>query len=283
MTNHRLVGLTAALAAVITGGAAAQDLRSASAVRQRQGETELTVNIRFGAGEFTLARETGNVLFRGNVLFDPRYFSPVNRYSESEHLLEIGTRSRTDDLDNMDVKGQRLDLRLTPDVPVSVKMEFGAGKAHVDLGGLRLARAEVATGASESVIEFSRPTLHACRELSVKVGAAQFTADRLGNSNCAALDVSGAAGSLTLDFTGEWQLDEMSAEIKLGVGGLTLRFPEGLGVAISLNRFLASFDRAGFEKRGNTYMTTGFDRAPHRINIDLRAIVGDVSVEWVGR
>jgi len=75
----------------------------------------------------------------------------------------------------------------------------------------------------------------------------------------------------------------MAAKINLGLGGLSLRFPEDLGVSITLNRFLASFDRTGFEKRGSTYVSAGFDDARTRLTIDLRAIVGDVGVEWVGR
>lgn len=283
MNARRVLGPAAAAMFVLAGGSAGQDLQSASAVRQWRGETDLTVNVRFGVGVFTFSRETDGLLFRGNVVFDNRYFTAVNRYAEADRTLEVGTRARMDDLDDVDLEGQRLDLRVTPQVPLTTRMEFGVGKASVDLGGLRLERAEITSGASESTIEFSRPTAQPCRELSVKVGAAEFALERLGNSNCATIDVAGAAGSLLLDFTGEWQAREMEAKITLGLGGLTLRFPRGLGVAISLNRFLASFDRNGFEKRGDRYLSPGYDEAHTRVAIDLKAIVGDVSVEWVER
>lgn len=281
MNRSLLAGAAAVLLAATARGGTAQELRTESAVRQLRGETDLQVNVRFGVGQFTLARETGGMLYRSNVVYDDRYFTPVNRYSEEDRTLEVGTRSRRQNLDDVDLEGQQLDVRVTPDVPVAVDMEFGAGRASIDLGGLKLERAEIATGASETTVEFSRPTTYACRALAVKVGAAEFHADRLGNSNCAALDVSGAAGSLTLDFSGEWQLESMAAVVNLGLGGLTLRFPRDLGVEIELSRFLASFDREGLVKDGNTYRSAGFDQAARHLRIELKAIVGDVSVEWI--
>ncbi len=98
------------------------------------------------------------------------------------------------------------------------------------------------------------------------------------------MQFEGAAGSFTLDFTGEWQhLGETTARIKLGVGALTLRFPSHLGVAISLDRFLATFDRSGFTKRGNFYYSSNYDAAAAKLRLDINAAFGDINVEWVPR
>ena len=118
----------------------------------------------------------------------------------------------------------------------------------------------------------------------IKVGAAEFRAEHLGNSNCETIEVDAAAGEFTLDFTGEWQHSgTTNADITIGLGDLELRFPSHLGVAMSLDRFLASFDDAGFVKRGDTFYSTGYDDAPAKLHIDLKAVVGDVDVVWVQR
>ena len=116
------------------------------------------------------------------------------------------------------------------------------------------------------------------------MGAAEFSAEQLGNSNCAEMSFEGAAGAFSLDFSGEWQHEaETAARIKMGFGALKLRLPEHLGVAVSIDRFLASFDRSGFVKRGDKYYSSNYDSAAAKLNLDIHAIIGDIEVVWIPR
>jgi predicted membrane protein len=141
---------------------------------------------------------------------------------------------------------------------------------------------EFNTGASESRVRFSRPNKVACRELAFHVGATDFRATGLGNARCDKISLMGGAGDLTLDFTGDWgTVTRTAAEIGVGVGSVTLRLPESLGVSIRIERFLSSFDQSGFVKRGNTYYSASYDSAPTRLDLEIKAALGNIDVVWV--
>jgi len=154
-------------------------------------------------------------------------------------------------------------------------------KSEVDLGGMRLSSVRYRTGASETTLRFSQPNPEPCSELSLEAGAAQFHAWSLGNANCRTVRLSGGVGDVTLDFSGAWQ-GVTNADLDVAIGSLTLMLPRDAGVAVRLTRFLASFDEAGFTKRGDTYYSAGYETARRRLVLDVSAAFGGVSVVWTG-
>lgn len=281
--NPKKMFVATALATTFASAAQAQTLETLAASRQYRGEEALEVKVRFGIGDFFLTRDEGTALYRASVVYDKR-FNPVLDYTKDTRTLEIGIDSPEDvGLRNLrGIRGQRVDLSISPTVPMSLDFEFGAGNAELDLGGLALEQADVKTGASETTIVFSRPTIRPCQQLEIEMGAAQLQIEGLGNSNCSEIQVTGAAGSLVLDFTGEWQHEGVTqADVQIGLGGVTLRLPRNLGVAIEVQRFLASFDSEGFLRDGKRYVSPNYDRATTKLHLDLQAAVGDINVEWV--
>ena len=263
--------------------------RTLSAARQPRGEEDVTVQVRFALGHFNITRDQSGALYRSSLVYDEDLFAPVQEYDSRRRILKVDLSEEDGNGRNISIRRlrdirQRLDLSISPFVPARLDLEFGVVRANIDLGGMSLVRADIKTGASESVVRFSRPTITPCEQLHIAMGAAEFSAEQLGNSNCAEMSFEGAAGALTLDFTGEWQHQgETSARVKLGFGTLKLRFPSHLGVAISLNRFLASFDRSGFVKRGDRYYSSNYDSASATLDLDISAAVGDIEVMWVPR
>ncbi|MBW2277940.1 MAG: hypothetical protein JRF63_10630 [Deltaproteobacteria bacterium] len=264
-----------------------RNYRTISTSRQFVDQEDLTVMVRFALGRITLGRDQGSVLYRSRLVYDEDLFEPVQRYDRARRTLEITLEGREGrdfkgrDLENLE---QRLDVALSPSVPARIDLEFGAVSADLDLGGLWLIEADIKTGASKSVLRFSRPTIAPCERLSVVMGAAQFEAQQLGNANCQIMQFEGAAGAFTLDFTGEWQHEgETAAKVEFGVGALTLRFPAHLGVAISLDRFLATFERSGFVQRDGVFYSSNYDSATAKLRLDIDAAFGDIDVEWVPR
>jgi predicted membrane protein len=98
------------------------------------------------------------------------------------------------------------------------------------------------------------------------------------------MEFQGGAGRFTLDFTGEWEHEgETQASIAIGVGALTMHLPSHLGVAVTLDRFLATFDRSGFVKRGDMYYSSNYEEAAAKLKLDINAVLGDINVVWVPR
>lgn len=280
----RAAAAFAALVAAAAPAARAQALRTLTSARQVRGEKALTVHVTYAAGHFTLAPGPAGELYRMELRYDEDKFTPVRDYDAAGGDLRLGLKT----IGHVSYSGRHegkevpsLDLALTPDVPLTLAIDLGAAKSSVELGGLQLRGLRYSTGASESVVRFSRPNPLACDSLSFQAGAAQFDAIALGNANCRHLRFEGGVGAVTMDFTGDWRTDA-DARFHVAVGTLKLILPRDLGVAISLDRFLASFDQTGFTKRGDVYYSDNFSAATHHLNVEVESAFGGIQVQWVG-
>lgn len=282
--DRRIVVALATASTLMSHPAFAQSWRTVTSARQLQGERELTVNVQYGAGRFRLGPATGNQLYRMELRYDEDKFVPVREYDVATPSVRLGVRSREGSRVSMrDRRGDpppSMTVGLTPDVPLTLRMELGAVEAVIDLGGLAIRRAEYHTGASQTRLRWSRPNPIPCEALEMGAGAAEFTASELGNSNCERVTFDGGLGDITLDFSGSWRRS-MEASVDMGVGSLQLRLPRDVGIAVTVNRFLASFDGAGFNKRGNTYYSPNFETARHRLTLRVNTSIGGIEVAWI--
>lgn len=258
--------------------------KTITAAQEARGEREATVNVQYGAGKFHLAPGTGTELYRMQLRYDENNFTPVREYDAATHTLTLGVKGRSGGrISTRRSRGDQppsFDLALTPGIPLTLNLEMGAVEADADLGGLNLRRVTFRTGASSSRLRFSKPNAAPCEALTIEAGAAELRAEQLANSNCARVNFNGGVGEVTLDYSGTWQRS-MTADVNVGIGSLKLRLPRGIGVSVHLNRFLASFDAAGFEKRGDTYVTANYEGARTRLEMNVNASIGGVDVEWV--
>ncbi|HYF38956.1 MAG TPA: hypothetical protein VD930_04640, partial [Gemmatimonadales bacterium] len=170
---------------------------------------------------------------------------------------------------------------LSPRVNLSLALALGAAEAQVELGGLRVSRLDVKTGASRTMIRFSRPNAIRCQQALFSAGAAEVSIGGLGNSRCDEIEFEGGIGKVTLDFGGVWS-SSSRAKITMAVGELTLRLPRNAGVRIRMDKYLSSFEPAGLVRRGQTYDSRNYAEAERRLDLDLTTAVGGVNVEWVG-
>jgi len=268
------------LVAAATPAASGAQMRTVSMSRQLEDEDEVRVAVEYGAGRFTVRPMDSGLLYRMNLEYDEDRYEPVVEYAR--HRLRVGVESIRGGIRGRDSEGGRLDLELARGVPMDLDLEFGAVRADVDLGGLALTRLELSTGASESVIDVSEPSPSGMELARFEVGAAEFTARRLGNLNAERIEVDAGVGSLTLWLDGEWRRDARVG-IDMGLGSLELRVPEGLGLQLRKDSFLTSLDSEGLVKRGETYESLNWANATRRVTIDLDAAFGSVNVVWVGR
>jgi hypothetical protein len=253
----------------------AQDWRTVSQSRQMSGERALRVDVEYGAGNLSLAPAARGTLYSTNLRYDANVFTP--RMSYTTGRLRVGFEDTK--VRGRNMRSGNLDLKLSPDVPLDLRLGFGAAEATIDLGGLRIQRALVQTGASKTVLNVAAPNLIGCELLDIQVGAARFEALRLGNLNAQRMTVQGGVGDILLDFSGTWQTD-MSAKIEMGLGQLVLSLPRGLGVRVRKGGVLSSFDSQGLVKRGDMFYSENWDSAPRKLTIDLDAAFGSIKVVW---
>jgi hypothetical protein len=261
----------------------AQDYRTVTGSRQRRGESDFRAVVEFGVGDLHIAPGAAGALYRYNLVYDAEHFDPITSYNPDLRRLRIGVdgqgrgnihyRNRTE---------QRLDLYLSPATSLDLNLTFGAGTADVDLGGLSLTAVAVKAGASEATIRVSQPNKVTCRSFTLEVGAIDLKTEKLGNARCERVELKGAAGDVTLDLTGEWPEGTTNqVDVSVGFGSVTLRLPEGVGVEADVERFLVNFDRSGLLRRGSNYYSPNWESARTKIQLNLRAAMGDIQVDWV--
>lgn len=264
-----------AAVAVATPATAQEDLKTLSVSRAISGQERLDVQVRYGAGELTLTPASGRTLYAMDLMWDERAFEPVNELEGTR--LEIGTRSSQRGVDLDRERSGSLKVALAPDLPMDLRLDFGAGRATVDLGGLQLRDLDLKTGASESTLDVSRPNPGTLRQAHLDIGAAQFTARNLGNLNLERLEVNAGVGDIRLDFAGSLEHD-VAVQIDMGLGSLELRIPVGVGVRLERSSFLTTFEAEGFDRRDGVYYSSNWDSADRQIDVDIKAAFGSIRV-----
>ncbi len=265
--------------------ASAQSYRTVTATRTVNAEDSLHVRVTFVAGRLRIAPSDGRSLYQGELYYDEDKFRPDVDYDADDWQLEFGLEARRGGFRFGRIeRPQRLDLALAPQIPLRMEIKLGAAEANVELGGMSLVSATIGSGASETQVTFSRPNRVQCRWLILEAGVAEFRATDLGNSRCEQISFEGGVGDVTLDFGGDWSGDaNVNVDVRLGLGQLTLRLPRGVGIAIDVERFLASFNHSELQKRGDRYVTEEYDGASARLDISIKAALGDIDVQWIER
>lgn len=257
-----------------------QSWRELTQSRRVTGERELTVRVEYGAGRFEVGPGDDDTLYRLRMRYDEDRFTPVTRYErgslrigiEGRSSVETGPRGET---------GAELTLSLPRRVPTDLRMEFGAVRARMDLGGVPLRGLQLSTGASESSIRVSEPNPEPLERVRMEVGAASFEARDLGNLNAARIEVEAAVGDVSLDFGGAWARDAR-VDVKMGLGALALRFPETVGIRLVKRGFLAPLSAPGLQERGGAWISPGYDQAERKVSVQVEAALGSIDVRWGG-
>ena len=268
------------LAALAAAGSAAAlpaqtTLRTVEFSRQRHDSLPLEVHVDYAAGKVVVHGAEQRVLYQASIAYDPRQSEPLYEYDAATRVLRVGMRKVADDARNGPPAELRLDL--ARDIPVSLRLQTGASEADLDLGGMRLTSLAIESGASDAVVHFDAPNQQLMDRLELNVGAASLQARGLANARAREMRVKVGIGGADLDFGGDWTND-LDLELQVALGKASLRIPEDVGVRVETSRFLGSFEREGFEKRGDAYYSANWDRARHKLRIDSRMVLGKLEI-----
>ena len=244
------------------------------------GEESLDVRVEYAAGRFEVRAGEEGRLYRVYLRYDEDNIRPDVEYRDGR--LSIDVEGSTDRVRVSGAEGARLRLLLPRSVPTELRLEFGAVRADMDLGGIPLTGLRLTTGASESMIRVSEPNRSTIERVQMEVGAARFEARELGNLNASRIDVEAAVGDVTLDFSGEWRNDAR-VSVSVGLGALSLHFPSEVGVRVEKSGFLAPFNPRGLERRGDVWFSPGFEDARRKVTVELEATLGSIDLTWGGQ
>ena len=270
----RLAAAALLAAATPLGG---QELRSLDVARQLHDSGAMQVRVRYAAGKLVLRAAQTPVLYRMQLSYLPSAVRPLHSFAIGTRTLRVGVEKRGIRVPGGEQPGDmRLDLARA--VPVDLDLELGAVEADLDLSGLRVGQLHVESGASDAELRFSTPNAERMRSLDLTVGAASLRASGLANANAAEIRVQAGVGGVELDFGGTWTQD-VDVSVRVALGGVKIRVPRDVGLRVEAQKFLASFDARGLERRGNAYVSDNWDSASHHLTVRSKTTFGSLEVE----
>lgn len=274
----------AMLCAVGASAAQAQTMRPFSTFRQMHGETRLGAKLEYAAGSLRILPGNPAELYRMDLSYDDGRFVPLSDFDAGRGAVRLGLRA-TGDAGVRVVSRNQLQqvaaVAFSPKVDLSLNLALGAVEADVELGGLSVSNLQVESGASRSVVRFSKPNLTRCARASFRAGAAELLVTGLGNSRCSDIAFEGGVGKVTLDFSGTWS-SNARVQAQMAMGELTLRLPRSVGVKLAMDRFLSTFAPAGLVAQGeNEFVSPNYKSAARKLDLELSAAMGGVNLEWI--
>ena len=260
-----------------------QMFRTLTVSRPVAAERFLHVTLDFAGGTLVLGPAATGQLYGLKLHYDADRSQPVQQYDPRTAILHLGVQSiggtgvRVTSRTQLEQMAQ---VDFSPDVPLVLYANLGAGDAKLDFGAMTISELELRSTATRAAVDFSQPTRGTCKSATFTVGAAELKVRHLAQSGCGAIRVDGRVGAVTLSFDGTWRRDA-TLTVDMSMGGLTLQVPRGTGVRLSVDRFLAPFNGRGFVRNGDTWTTPGFDDAPHKLRVELKAAMVGIEVRWI--
>ena len=218
-----------------------------------------------------------------DVLYDGERYIPVSDFDAARGRAALGLQASGEGGFRVGSKGQlrqTASVTFSPKSDLSLAVALGAVDGDLELGGLRVTDLKLEAGASRATVRFSQPNAARCRIAALSAGAAELSVLGLGNSRCDRIAFEGGMGRVTLDFSGAWT-SNAAVSVRMALGEVTLRLPRQVGVRVTLDKFLASFEPQGLVRRGRSYLSPGYDQAARHLDIDVTTAVGGVTIDWL--
>lgn len=173
-------------------------------------------------------------------------------------------------------------LDLAPGVPLILDLNLGEGESMIDLAGLTLRRLRLISGAGDTRVIFARPNEAIADEIFIESTVGDVGVDLLGNANAKRITVTGGVGSIEVDLSGPWRRDAF-VELPGSVGDLVLRLPRGRpapGVRLEVGApWRDHLNVPGYVRRGNEFLSEGYETAAPRIDVKVWPGIGKMTVE----
>lgn len=272
-----------ALAAIFAAPLSAQSWRSLDVARQLSDSSPTAVQVVYGTGTFGLRGTSSPLLYHMQLRYDASRTQPRHAFDAKTRKLQLGVeKSDVRFTGRNDSESGKLQLELSRLTPIDLSLDLGAVEADLDLTGLKLSRLNVESGASDGRLRFDSLNATPMSVLQVSLGAASFRGERLANANTRDIRVDAGVGGVELDLGGQWTHDiDLRVEVTLGI--VTIHVPSDVGVRVSLDKTLASFEHEGLVQRDGAWVSSNWESAPHKLRIAAETVFGKLTIDKTGR
>lgn len=276
-----MVGIGSLL--LVAGATIAGELKTDSRTIALEGAKKLEIKCTFAAGRLNIEPASMSDAAKIDAEYDPdRIDLDVDyRVRGEAGQLTIDTDHHGRDVDTDD---NYLDLTLSDVLPTDLRLELGACKSELELGGVPLTLLDMEIGAASSRVTFSKPNPVRMRRMNIDVGASSAKLYKVGNANAERIKCSVGAASSHIDLTGEYH-GETEIDISVGVASAEVVLPSNVPVRVEADDD-NWFSSVKFRKRDLEKVDDGiwespeFESAKDRLIVRIEVGMGSVRVTW---
>ncbi|HDQ71205.1 MAG TPA: hypothetical protein ENN19_03795 [Chloroflexi bacterium] len=233
-----------------------------------------TVNILFGAGELEIEAGEADTLLAARFRYNVEQWEPIVAYDDGVLTVEQGGVKGNWGIPTGNTRND-WNLKFSPAALLEIDLDLGAGKGDLDFTGLQITALDVDAGAGNFNIHFDEPVKTKMENLALNAGASKIEITGIGNVSPEQVKVQGGVGDITLDFTGDWARSA-DVQITAGVGSLTLRLPDDVGIEVKTEGGLTNVDVEGLRREGNAYVNDAFGDTEIEVRIAITTGIGNL-------
>nr|HID12329.1 hypothetical protein [Anaerolineae bacterium] len=238
------------------------------------GATSATIEVIFGVGELEIEAGVSDQLFSGRFRYNVEHWAPQVTYENDVLTIKQGGTKEDWGIPTGVVHNE-WKLEFSPEIPLEMEIKAGAGKGELDFTGLQLAALDLDMGAGDFVVRFDEPNEAEMSRLTLDAGASKLEVIGIGHAGPERMKVQGGVGNIILDLTGAWP---RSADVQIiaGVGSLTLRLPDDVGVHVETRGGLSNMEVLGLRRVGDAYVNDAFGKTETELSIQVTTGVGSL-------
>ena len=225
-----LLGIAVLLSSCVVTHTAVGPTQYDSPSFERDDVKEVRLNLTMGAGDLKLGSGTRK-LMQGYFTYNVPSWKPEVHYDKMGDIGNLTIRQPGHTHSHFGSMKYEWDLRFAQDLPLNVKVEFGAGDAQLDLGSLTLRDVEVDMGVGKLMMDL-RGNPKNNYNVRINGGVGEATVHLPGNVGVYA-EASGGIGEISArglkKMEGHWENDAYdSSPVKIhvnvqgGVGAIHL-------------------------------------------------------------
>jgi hypothetical protein len=238
------------------------------------GAESATVDVLFGAGELEVEAGVSDQLLSAQFRYNVAQWEPEVTYSDGTLRIEQGDMKEDWGVPTGNTHNE-WKLEFSPEIPLEMNFDVGAGNGKFDLTGLQVSGLELDLGAGDYEVRFEEPNEAAMDELRLDTGASKLDIVGIGNAGPERVTVNGGVGDLTLDLTGAWS-NSADVEITAGIGSITLRLPDDVGVRVETEGGLTNVESGGLRRSGDAYVNDAFGEAELELLLHVTTGIGNL-------
>ncbi|MFQ6101730.1 MAG: toast rack family protein [Anaerolineae bacterium] len=236
------------------------------------GEESAAIEVHFGAGELEVEAGDSDDLFSGHFRYNVERLGPEVTYENGVLSVRQGDIDEDWGIPTGSIHNE-WELEFSPEIPLKMDFDIGAGDGELDFTGLQLTELDLDVGAGDFEVRFGEPNEAEMSDFTLDAGASKLEVRGIGYASPERVKVQGGVGDITLDFTGAWP-HSADVHVMTGLGSVTLRLPDDVGVRVEVEGGLSSVSASGLERQGDAYVNDALGEAETELRIQVTTGIG---------